>query len=147
MIFPFFPLLAAATGFVATSRLDVNRRKLSLIRMAGWSFLTFLDVICVAFTIGVASALLFISQQIHPKSEWLSPVTFAIVASIAALFFLWTEGRRQVQLQRPAGIVFAEWALLFSFYQLIAKFAFPQIDPSTIAGWAQTILVIALALG
>jgi predicted O-methyltransferase YrrM len=147
MTFGFLPLLAAVIGFLTTLRLDVDRRKLSLIRTTGWSFLTLLDVICIAFTIAVASALLVISPQINPEPERLSPVTFAIVASIAALFFLLAEGRRQVQLQRPAGIVFAEWTLLFGFYQLIARFAFPQIAPSTIAGRAQTVPVIVLVLG
>ena len=127
MTFEFFLSLAGVIGFAIALYFDARRRKLSLKRAAGWNFLTALDVICIALTIGLDSALLIASPQIQPApGQLLSPVTFAIIASVAALFFLWTEGRRQVQLQRPAGIVFAEWAILFGVYQLIARGIFPR---------------------
>jgi predicted O-methyltransferase YrrM len=39
-------------------------------------------------------------------------------------FFLWSEGRRQLQFQRPAGIVFGEWLILGGAYQLIETAVF-----------------------
>ncbi len=112
--------------------------------------MTILDVVSVAATIAIASALLIASPNLPPASgSLLSPAALAITASIAALLFLWAEGRRQVQLQRPAGIVFAEWAILFGMYQVLARYIFPllHLDAGTFTPFALTSIIPILAGG
>src|ERR1044071_8011744 len=102
MAFTVFLLLCGIIGFVTALHYDVSRRKLSLTRVAGWNFATLLDVLCIAVTVGLDSVLLAAAPQFPPSlGRLVSPVTAAIIASLASLFFLWPEGRRQVQIQRP----------------------------------------------
>jgi predicted O-methyltransferase YrrM len=68
---------------------------------SGWKLLTLLDILAVAVVTG------FAANQIGHTS--------ALAGAACAFFagmFLWSEGRRQVQLQRPDGIVFAEGCIL-----------------------------------
>jgi predicted O-methyltransferase YrrM len=126
---PLFLLMAlcGVAGLSVGLRADLRRRNLSLVRCAGWSLLTILDVACVALTIGLTAGLVVLSSHMPSQRDSLfSPATLAILASIAGLLFLWPEGRRQVQLQRPAGIVFGEWAFLFGAYDLLAAYGFHQ---------------------
>ena len=138
--------ICAAIAFFTTLNFDVRRRKLSLTRGAGWGFLTFLDVVGAALTVAIAAALLIVPAV--PSDGLITPPALGIIACVAALLFLWAEGRRQVQLQRPAGIVFAEWALLLGIYQLLAKFVLPLLGfvAPTIAPTGTTATVL-LALG
>jgi len=136
-------LIAAAIGLVACSvawRIDTHRRRLA--RFTQWSPLLFLDVACIAVSIGSATALLVLSPHFAPHpASLLTPSTLAIMVCGLSLLFLWPEGRRQVQLQRPTGIVFGEWAILFGFYQIVAAFAFRSSFGS--AFWLAALLPIA----
>lgn len=73
------------------------------------------------------AAVLLVGSPADRSSALILPSALGIAACVAALLFLWPEGHRQVQLQRPDGIVFAEWALLFGIYQALAKFALPSL--------------------
>jgi predicted O-methyltransferase YrrM len=116
-------LVAAAGVFGA----DLRRRRLSLARRAGWHALSALDLLCTALTAGaiaiVAVMLLPIAeaQQILPL--W-SPITWRIAAGTLILAVIWTEGKRQIQFQRPQGIVFGEWLIMFGGYQLLESVFF-----------------------
>lgn len=112
---PFTGLLICGflAGFLLGLRSDVRRRKLWLSARRGWTLLTALDVVCVNSFLGLAAVLILASPN-APNAEGMVPsVTLGIICCAAALLFLWAEGRRQVQLQRPAGIVAAEGAILF----------------------------------
>ena len=103
-------------GFVAAFcvglRFDLKRRKLSRREAPGWTLLTLLDVVCLNSIFGIAAILILAATNPTGSARLLSPPTFGVVCCGVALLFLWAEGRRQVQLQRPAGIVAAESALL-----------------------------------
>ena len=105
-------------AFIAL-RADLRRRRLSPFHRGGWNVLTAFDVAAVAVTTGLAVALLLLPNS-TPARVLYPPAAWAILACVAALLFLWTEGRRQVQLQRPSGIVFAEWLVLFGIYEVLA---------------------------
>ncbi len=146
----FIVILFAAVGFCIALRFDIRRRKLSLTRPGGWDGMTILDVLSVAATVAIASVLLIVSPKLPPASgSLLSPATLGITASIAALLFIWAEGRRQVQLQRPSGIVFAEWAILFGLYQVLARHIFPllHLDAGAVTPFALMSIVPILAGG
>lgn len=121
-----FICLAVALGL----RADLHRRRLSFVRCAGWGVLPVLDVTSVATTIAFAASLSI--QTARP---------FGIVASVLSLLFLWAEGRRQIQLQRPAGIVAGEWLVLFGAY-----LAFGEADGLGAAGWILPMITGALLL-
>lgn len=93
-----------------------------------------LDVVFVSSIVGLTAALvLFAPNQprrlVHQLASptvltFVSPATFGVICCAASLLFLWSEGRRQVQLQRPVGIVAAECALLFGLSYLVVLWMF-----------------------
>src|ERR1700683_1222539 len=111
-------LLAAAIFF----RADLRRRRLSLARTSGWHILTALDLLCPAATAGAAASfvvtLFAIVASQHVLPLW-SPVTWAVAAGILILVVIWSGGKRQLQFQRPRGIVFGEWLILAPAYYFL----------------------------
>jgi predicted O-methyltransferase YrrM len=127
---------------------DVRRRKLRLNLSSSRSLLSFLDVAAVSIGVGLAVALLLLSPHDAPTNILFTPATLAIVATVVALVFLWSEGRHQLQLQRPAGIVFAEGALLLGIYQAISAVVFHATWDRPLVAWiAIPILIGAIVLG
>src|SRR5271156_2165460 len=98
-------------GAGVTMRADLLRRRLSIRRGAGWRLLTGLDVACVAATVGFAFGLVPLAV-VNGSVPLYAPATWGIAAAGLLAFFLWSEGRKQLQFQRPAGIVFGEWLIL-----------------------------------
>lgn len=92
-------------------RVDMQRRRLSWNRFSGWNILTVLDVASIAFTIAFAAFFLAQGSAFLP-----------LAGTVFTFAFLWSEGKRQVQLQRPSGIVFAEFCLLFGLYSLFLSY-------------------------
>ncbi len=126
MIQPLYLLIAFALGAGASLHLDLRRRRLSMARAAGWNMRVGLDVIAPAATSGLIATLLAGLVEIAVSTRAIaldSLLTWAFLAHVAMLVFLWHEGKRQVQLQRPEGIVFGEWLILEGACQLLAGFA------------------------
>ncbi len=144
-------LVAGLIGVTVALRADLHRRKLFLTRTRGWNALVILDVACVAATIGVGAALLLLVPIEAARSHAVfTPVTLAIAAAAASSLFLWPEGRRQVQLQRPAGIVFAEWSTLFGAYQFAAALLSLRLPPWSGMSRGETIglgITLPIAVG
>lgn len=130
-------------GFVAAFcvglRFDLKRHKLSLRHARGWTLLTALDVVCVNSILGLTAALVLASRAAASSQRAFAAETLGLICCAGSLLFLWAEGRRQVQLQRPAGIVAAESALLFglSFALILWLFHVPP-DPFLI--WLGVVL-------
>ena len=131
-------LALVAAGF--TWRADARRRRLNLGHLSGRHFLFFLDVACVSIYVGAAVALLVLSPHSFQSETFFTPATLGAVACVAILLFLWSEGKHQVQLQRPAGIVFAEGAILLGLYRVVAAIVFHSLF--SIALWATIIVPI-----
>lgn len=104
-------LIAGAIGALVVLRADLRRRRLSLARSSGWHLLSALDVACPAVTLGMTIGLVAIAAS-HGTLTLRSPITWAILGGALIFTFIWSEGRRQAQFQRPVGIVFAEWLVL-----------------------------------
>ncbi len=83
-------------------RADLRRRRLSLWKRAGWNIRTILDV--SAFVLVLAVGAFLVTQ---------SDVAIAMLLCFLTIWFLWSEGKKQAKLQRPAGLVFAELCVLF----------------------------------
>ncbi len=54
-----------------------------------------------------------------------SALTWAAIAGVAIAAVIWTEGRKQIQFQRPYGIVLAEWAIFTGSTQLLVALLSP----------------------
>jgi predicted O-methyltransferase YrrM len=150
MLLCFSIALCGLIGFFIGLRFDLRRRNLSLTRPAGWGLTTILDVACVALTIGLAASLVAAASHIQADaSSPFSPATLGILTCAAVLLFLWAEGRRQVQLQRPAGIVFGEWAFLLGIYYLLATFGLHQAFSLGMGGRSDILLgaILPTAVG
>jgi predicted O-methyltransferase YrrM len=108
-------LIAGSIGAALALRADLRRRRLALTRRSGWSVLTALDVAPVAVMAWITTVWLFALLTIGASEGMPVPSLLAIFATVAIagiLMFLWIEGRRQVQFQRPRGIVFGEFLIL-----------------------------------
>ena len=141
MDFFLYILLAGVIGAAVVLRADLRRRLLSLTRPGGWQALTLLDVVGPAATIGTACALLLLLIPGAIALEFVplrSPAPWAILAGILIFIFLWIEGRRQIQFQRPRGIVFGEWLILAGAFLLVESLVFSQFgkDVNAVCGLA-----------
>jgi predicted O-methyltransferase YrrM len=141
--------LVGLISTVVALRADLRRRRLSLLQLTRGHFLLLLDVACAALTIGiVASLLVFLAPVVVARRAVPldSPVTWAILVGILIFAFIWKEGKREAQFQRPSGIVFGEWLILAGAYQLIASFIFSASEwvgvPYGIAGRIACVLAI-----
>jgi predicted O-methyltransferase YrrM len=136
---------------------DLQRRRLKLTKLAGWHVLSALDVLGPALTICTVAGLLVslfpvvVSQRALPLD---SSTTWAAIAGVVLTWILWSEGRRQMQFQRPRGIVFGEWLILAGALPLLATVVFgglPAIPPvlrvlSILAICAGGILIAAIVI-
>jgi predicted O-methyltransferase YrrM len=110
-----------AFGVLATlvvAFLDVRRRGLTLARASKISLLVYLDVVASSAALGVAcgtlAELLLIPGRQNPAN------ILTVVAFFAIFFYLWREGRRSSQSQRPEGIVLGEFLVLAGIADLLA---------------------------
>src|SRR5277367_7031993 len=129
-----------------TLRADVQRRRLTFRKRAGWRWLTALDVACLAATIGLAFGLIPLAV-VNGSVPRYAPETWGIATAGLLALFLWSEGRRQLQFQRPAGIVFGEWLILGGAYQLIETAVFGGRAHVPHGGAAVTVCVAAILTG
>lgn len=128
-------------------RTDAHRRRLQLAHFSRKHMLSFLDVGCVSFSVGAAVALLVASPHLYSRPEApFTPATLGILALVLSLVFLWSEGKHQVQLQRPAGIVFGEWAILLGIYQIVAAMVFHTDLSLTLGAWIISPIVAGAAV-
>ena len=127
MDFLVFIVLAGVIGAALVLRADCRRRRLALTQPAGWHVLTVLDVAGPGTTLGLVCGLsvslvpVAVAQDAVPLG---SPAPWTVLAGILIFIFLWNEGRRQIQFQRPRGIVFGEWLILGGACQLLESYAF-----------------------
>jgi predicted O-methyltransferase YrrM len=141
--------LAAVTAF-ATLRADLRRRRLALTRFTGWHLLTGLDVASTVLAVTIAAALLVmliriaISEAVVPLR---SPLTFGVLVSSAALVFLWREGLRQAQFQRPRGILYAETLILGGVFVSLASMLFRTFPGAVIGPLTASLSISAILLG
>jgi predicted O-methyltransferase YrrM len=76
-----------------------------------------------------------------------SPLTLGLLVSSATVVFLWHEGLRQVQFQRPRGILFAETLILGGIFVSASSMLF-RISMGTVIGPFTVLLpILAILLG
>jgi predicted O-methyltransferase YrrM len=137
-------------------RMDLHRRRLALRRASGWSPLIFLDVAwppLLSATVA-ASAILSIPVAISIGAIPLdAAATWRIVVGLCIVAFVWKEGQRQIQFQRPRGIVCGESLILVGIYVFVESLFYstsnvapvPKLAFRTAAG--SSILAGSLLIG
>lgn len=143
-------LFAPVAGAAVVLRADLRRRRLALSSRAGWHVLTALDVMAPAAAMGTVCGLIVslvpvaLAQEVVPLRR---PAPWATLAGIFIFFFIWSEGRRQIQFQRPRGIVFSESLILVAAYQLLASYVFGRITAVPPGPVAKVVCVLAIVAG
>lgn len=142
--------IAAIVAAAATLRADLRRRRLRFTAVRGWHRLTVLDV--TSTTGAAALSVVFLlplvrvsaTEAVLPlRPVWVVPA----LISGAAFLFLWHEGLRQVQFQRPRGIILAEALLLVGAFALFVPMLAREW-PSVATGLPERIVsAAAIVLG
>lgn len=119
-------LLAIIGGLIALW-IDVRRRRLRFANLSRSQAAMALDLASTAMTAAIAVLCLAIlvrfafSQGVVPLR---SPAIFGLLVSGVAFAFLWREGLRQIQFQRPHGIIVAEALILGGIAVLVGSLLF-----------------------
>src|SRR5260370_29077148 len=121
-------IINSVAGLIAVLfvlRADLHRRRLSFRHSSGWNVLSAFDVVCPAVTSGMTGSLLAdMIVRSHGTLPLFSREVRGTLAGMLVALFLWREGRRQIQFQRPLGIVLGEWLVLGGGYGLLESHVF-----------------------
>jgi len=118
--------LAFGAGWIASFfviRASMRRRGLSWRQFYGHGILAALDDLSVE-TLAWAAVGFLVWAARDGTLRLLSPLTLSGIAYVAIFIFVWGEGRRQIQFQRPAGIVLGESLILIGAYAIAEHLAF-----------------------
>ncbi len=143
-------ILCGALTAALVAHADLRRRRLALTRLAGWRLLTGLDIAATAATMGFGTASLVelipvaLSEGIVPLG---SSATWGVFVGAVTFLFLWGEGRRQIQFQRPRGIVFAEWLLIAATNLLFVGHSLGHFLGAPGSRWIDVVCVLAAIAG
>ena len=141
-------VLACTTGAVTFASLlafEIRRRRLPVTAVFRLPALAALDLLPVALTGGLGASLL-VSLIAAVASSGVIPLSLSTVsgALLCILFLpvLWFEGRRQIQFQRPTGLVFAEWLFFVAISGLLLlSFVRPHRSPALVLVYVAVLLV------
>jgi predicted O-methyltransferase YrrM len=128
----FLSLLALVVTAVIVVSIDLRRRQLSFTRASKGRIFSRLDIFFPAVGLGMAaaSAVKLLLDVADGSGIHLRSPEFAGLLVYCSIFaFTWREGRKQIQFQRPRGIVFAEWFILAGTFQVITSAIFRDSFP------------------
>jgi predicted O-methyltransferase YrrM len=118
--------LAFAAGWVASffvTRANLRRHHLSWNQIHSRGFLASLDDYSAELLAWAAVGFLVWSAR-DGTIQLFSPSTLAGLAFLAIFVFVWGEGRRQIQFQRPTGIVLGESLILAGVWVIAEHLVF-----------------------
>ena len=115
-------IVGLIVAFIA-GRADLRRRKLSLAQTLSRGVLATLDLISFAILTGILTVLVLTAAR-QDSLVLRAPLVGWILACEGVTAFIWAEGYRQIQFQRPEGIVLGELLILGGAYQILQSAAF-----------------------
>lgn len=142
---PFYSAGAAILCGAGVLYAEVRRRSLRLSLFAKTPFLETLDVLTAAF-LAAFLAQDMIRRLIGPGGLGRA-VAYEAVVGISIFVYLWGEGRRANQYQRPDGIVLGEFLVLGGFARIPLRFLdgkHPILDAWSLAGWLIGAMLLAV---
>lgn len=132
-----FAALLGACGFFSILALDFHRRRLAPRGLLRLPPLAILDLLPPALTAGFAVA------AARDMLRLRSPMLLGVALCLIAFPVLWTEGRKQIQFQRPTGLLFGEWLIFAGVVSiLVSRLTLPLALPFLVAGGALIVAVV-----
>lgn len=129
-------LACSLVSFVAVLALDLRRRHLSFAQIFRMSPLSRIDLFPAAFA-SAASTLLCIflavglyRAAVSGRIPGFLPTLLALVLLLLSALFFWQEGRREIQFQRPTGLVFGEFLIIFGILDALLNLFPPHSHPA-----------------
>jgi hypothetical protein len=107
--------------------LDLRRRRLAPAGLLRLPVLAILDLLPPASTVGFVLAL---GATLYPEAAARgvlplhSPTKLGMSLRLAFFPVIWTEGRKQIQFQRPFGLLFAEWLVFAGAARILLSVVF-----------------------
>jgi predicted O-methyltransferase YrrM len=146
-------VLLGLVSFVGIFTLDLRRRRLSPTAFLRLPVLAILDLMPPALTACLAMVL---AVSLYPvvHTQGVLPLRAPKVLVLFFCLFLspvfWTEGRKQIQFQRPIGLLFAEWLIFAGAVPLLLSAMFPVgtswLFPRTAVYSTPPLLIAGVAL-
>ena len=142
--------LAGAVTFTSLLASEFRRRRLPVAGVFRLPALAALDLLPVALTGGLGASLL-VSVLPAAASSGAIPLRLSTIcgALLCGLFLpvFWSEGRRQIQFQRPTGLVFAEWLFFVAISGLLMlSFVRPHRSASLVVVYVAALLVAGIII-
>jgi predicted O-methyltransferase YrrM len=125
---PIFITVVSVILAAAMCLRDLRRRRIPLSGISRVGILTALDIAALALNSFIVTFLLLPVAAVLALRGRLTGSSLLFFEGIAALLigiYLWLEGRRQIQFQRPAGIVAGEFLVLAGLLELVPHFYLP----------------------
>jgi predicted O-methyltransferase YrrM len=125
---------AGLVAFLLVGRASMRRRGLSSKQFYDRRILAFLDDFSIQIVALAAVGLLVWSARAG-TIRLFSPSTLGGLGCMAVFVFVWGEGRRQIQFQRPAGIMVGESLILGGVWVIAEHLAFrgsPEVLPGAL---------------
>jgi predicted O-methyltransferase YrrM len=116
---PLAGLLAAALLFF----FDLRRRRLALSGLRRLPVLAQFDLFAAPCTAGYGVSLAFLLIPVAVSTGFLPVRSSAVLGFVLCAVFtpvFWFEGKKQIQFQRPAGLLFAEWLFLMGVIPMLS---------------------------
>jgi predicted O-methyltransferase YrrM len=144
--------LLAALVLVLVLAVEFRRRRMNAASLPRLQLLAGLDLLAPAAT---AAAAIFFAGRLYPEAvasgvvSLRSPMLLSMLLCIVFLPVFWAEGKKQIQFQRPTGLLFAEWLFFLGAGALLSAFLMQSAlsqwrPPSVIAGAA--LLLVSLLI-
>ena len=121
-----FSLFSVIIGLIVAfmvARADLRRRKLSLLQTVRRGILATLDLVSFSILTGILTVLPLTAAR-QDSLVLHSPLVWGTLACAGVTAFIWAEGYRQIQFQRPEGIILGELLILGGAYQILQSAAF-----------------------
>src|ERR1700732_198201 len=135
ILFGAVPLLFGIAAFFVFLALDIRRRRLALVGVLRLPVLAIFDLLPPALTAGFVTALI---ADLYPEASargvlpLRSPSTLGMVLCLAFLPIILAEGRKQIQFQRPFGLLFAEWLVFAGAARILLFVVFHHLGEALI---------------
>jgi predicted O-methyltransferase YrrM len=129
-------VLLGLAALVAILAFDFRRRCLSFAGFFRLPTFAMLDLLPPALTGGFAAVLianLYPAAALHGVLQLKSPAVVALAFCLALLPVFWMEGRKQIQFQRPIGLLFAEWMIFSGVTRIVLTVLFPQQQDASLS--------------
>jgi predicted O-methyltransferase YrrM len=131
---------------------DLRRRRLPLPAFRRLSMLAKLDLVAAPLAAGYAVSLAVLLFPVAAATGFLPLRSSALLGFVLCAVFtpvFWSEGKKQIQFQRPIGLLFAEWLFLMGAIPALSLLVSPRASgklSALFAGYAAALLLSAVLL-